>query len=243
VDLPTVAYRLAADPLLPTPQSADGGSMETHRGEGTRLKLAGAVSGLLPTPQAGDGTGGQTSTPDQRRAKGHQLNLPQVAVHDLLPTPVAKEVGTNPARYDEWCAELKEKHGNGNGHGRSLSVEAQRIGLAQSLLPTPTTSDGRGASTGGAHDPSVRVPRLAAAVEVDMPRDAALLPTPCVVDRLSSGGMTLAEWDESRRSQKERGVGSYGPRGDSLGAAVLRAHEGTVDERPDFSSAGARDDG
>jgi DNA (cytosine-5)-methyltransferase 1 len=50
--------------------------------------------------------------------------------------------------------------------------------------------------------------------------------------------MTLEEWDESRRSQKERGVGSFGPRGDSLGAAILRVEEGT--ERPDYSTTKAR---
>ena len=64
-----------------------------------------------------------------------------------------------------------------------------------------------------------------------------LLPTPCVVDRLASGEMTLEEWDKSRRSQKERGVGSFGPRGDSLGAAILRVEEGS--ERPDYSTTKA----
>jgi hypothetical protein len=67
-----------------------------------------------------------------------------------------------------------------------------------------------------------------------------LLPTPCVVDRLATTDMTLEQWDESRRSQKERGVGSFGPRGDSLGAAVLRVEEGTVDQRPDYSSTRRR---
>jgi DNA (cytosine-5)-methyltransferase 1 len=68
--------------------------------------------------------------------------------------------------------------------------------------------------------------------------EGQLLPTPCVVDRLATGEMTLEEWDESRRSQKERGVGSFGPRGDSLGAAILRVEEGT--ERPDYSTTKAR---
>ena len=75
------------------------------------------------------------------------------------------------------------------------------------------------------------------AVSGDEP-GVALLPTPCVVDRLATGEMTLEEWDESRRSQKERGVGSFGPRGDSLGAAILRVEEGT--ERPDYSTTKAR---
>ena len=82
------------------------------------------------------------------------------------------------------------------------------------------------------------VGRSDAAVSGDEPRRVELLPTPCVVDRLATGEMTLEEWDESRRSQKERGVGSFGPRGDSLGAAILRVEEGT--ERPDYSTTKAR---
>lgn len=62
------------------------------------------------------------------------------------------------------------------------------------------------------------------------------------MDRLATTDMTLDQWDESRRSQKERGVGSFGPRGDSLGAAVLRVEEGTVDERPDYSSSSRKSD-
>ena len=54
------------------------------------------------------------------------------------------------------------------------------------LLPTPTTSDSRGARQGGAHDENVRVPRLAAAVEVDLPAELAarrhMLPTPVAQD-------------------------------------------------------------
>jgi hypothetical protein len=38
-------------------------------------------------------------------------------------------------RWDEWTAEMQERHGNGNGHGRSLAIEAMR------LLPTPLKSD------------------------------------------------------------------------------------------------------
>ena len=82
------------------------------------------------------------------------------------------------------------------------------------------------------------VGRSDAAVSGDEPGRVELLPTPCVVDRLATGEMTLEEWDESRRSQKERGVGSFGPRGDSLGAAILRVEEGT--ERPDYSTTKAR---
>lgn len=86
----------------------------------------------------------------------------------------------------------------------------------------------------GRPEPAGIVGGFDVAVSGDEP-GVALLPTPCVVDRLATTDMTLEQWDESRRSQKERGVGSFGPRGDSLGAAVLRVEEGTVDERPDYS--------
>lgn len=55
----------------------------------------------------------------------------------LLPTPAVNDMGEGktPEAWDEWTAEMRERHGNGNGHGRSLSIEAQR------LLPTPTVDD------------------------------------------------------------------------------------------------------
>ena len=55
----------------------------------------------------------------------------------LLPTPVVNDMGEGktPERWDEWTAEMQERHGNGNGHGKSLAIEAQR------LLPTPTCDD------------------------------------------------------------------------------------------------------
>lgn len=94
-------------------------------------------------------------------------------------------------------------------------------------------SGGRVSSTLGGQRPSgaKRSITLSTAVHHN------LLPTPCVVDRLATTDMSLDQWDQSRQSQKERGVGSFGPRGDTLGAAVLRAHSGTVDQRPDYSSS------
>ena len=122
--------------------------------------------------------------------------------------------------------------GNGLPHGMGSTLSQSGSGIA----PLPHTSrnrwdEGRPESAGivGGFD---------AAVSGDEPGRVELLPTPCVVDRLATGEMTLEEWDESRRSQKERGVGSFGPRGDSLGAAILRVEEGT--ERPDYSTTKAR---
>ncbi len=49
---------------------------------------------LLPTPQAADGNGGKTSHPDIRRANGHSINLSEVAVNTLLPTPSLSDIKT-----------------------------------------------------------------------------------------------------------------------------------------------------
>ncbi len=72
------------------------------------------------------------------------------------------------------------------------------------LLPTPTTSDSRGASSGGAHDENVRVPRLAAAMEVDLPRELAeedaLLPTPLAADGGGSHGYGMRNWAQEYAS-------------------------------------------
>jgi DNA (cytosine-5)-methyltransferase 1 len=42
--------------------------------------------------------------------------------------------------WDAWTARMKAAHGNGNGHGKSLSIETQRLAVAD-LLPTPTATD------------------------------------------------------------------------------------------------------
>jgi len=95
----------------------------------------------------------------------------------------------------------------------------------------------------GRPEPARIVGGFDAAIGGDGPVDVPLLPTPCVVDRLATGEMTLDEGDESRRLQKENGVGSFGPRGDSLGAAILRVKHGVINERPDYSTTKARSDG
>ncbi|WP_313673246.1 DNA cytosine methyltransferase [Mycolicibacterium sp.] len=112
-------------------------------------------------------------------------------------------------------------HPGHDGGCPEQGVEHQKKtgGLGQSGNRTGNVVGGSDAALGGDADGGVE-----------------LLPTPCVVDRLATGEMTLDEWDESRRAQKEKGVGSFGPRGDSLGAAVLRVEEGVVDQRPDYST-------
>lgn len=93
-------------------------------------------SSLLGTPTAHP----RTHTP---RPVQHGMQLAnQIA---LLPTPVVNDMGAGktPERWDEWTAEMQEKHGNGNGHGKSLSIEVGR------LLPTPTASMTTGAGTQG----------------------------------------------------------------------------------------------
>ena len=128
-----------------------------------------------------------------------------------------------------------------NSSGRSWRGQSEGLGATSSgrshpLVDAPNSA--RIGSDGGLPESAGIVGRPDAAVSGDEPGRVELLPTPCVVDRLASGEMTLDEWDESRKSQKERGVGSFGPRGDSLGAAVLRVEEGS--ERPDYSTTKAR---
>lgn len=70
------------------------------------------------------------------------------------------------------------QYGANNGGPSQFQRNTLPLNAEVTLLPTPTTSDSRGAKCGGAHDENVRVPRLAAAVEVDLPQEVQLLPTP-----------------------------------------------------------------
>jgi hypothetical protein len=140
--------------------------------------------------------------------------------------------------------------------GGAPSYPAAPAAAGAPLLPTPRATDGTdGPVTNCASVQAIcdgtagRNPRLSEMAAgyllggdpAPQPPPVELLPTPCVVDRLATGDMTLQEWDDqSRRDQKEKGVGSFGPRGDSLGAAVLRVEEGTVDQRPDYSTTKRR---
>ena len=146
----------------------------------------------------------------------------------LLPTPCAQQSGNTPENH------LAKKPGRKVVTDLAILVENGLLESGGALLLTPNADVGR-----GVRSPDGIAKRIAKGDKQFSLEDAvALLPTPCVVDRLASGEMTLDEWDESRKSQKERGVGSFGPRGDSLGAAILRVEEGT--ERPDYSTTKAR---
>ena len=139
-----------------------------------------------------------------------------------------------PQSLDKSGARTSTRDSSGNPSARVQFVGRSPRIESHDASYTP----GEGWDEGRPESARIVVGRSDAAVSGDEPGRVELLPTPCVVDRLATGEMTLEEWDESRRSQKERGVGSFGPRGDSLGAAILRVEEGT--ERPDYSTTKAR---
>jgi hypothetical protein len=203
---------------------------------------------LLPTPNASDCTGGGAH-PDNR--EGHSRQLIDFALlagstawgkyepairrweHLAGPAPAPTEPNKNgnprlSAAFSQWLMGWPDGWVTDPAIGISRNDQLKIVGngvcpqqAAAALRYLMAVATGSGIRTA-----------TAAPVE--------LLPTPCVVDRLATTDMTLEQWDESRRSQKERGVGSFGPRGDSLGAAVLRVEEGTVDQRPDYSSTRRR---
>ena len=93
---------------------------------------ASGCSSLLSTPQARDGKGvpGKGS---------NQANLARDV--SLLPTPAVNDMGAGktPEQWNQLLDKWRAKHRN-NGHGKSLEQEAI------SLLPTPTSRDGKGAN-------------------------------------------------------------------------------------------------
>ena len=99
-DLPTVIS------LLPTPTTADGkgGPGKSANGhDGYNLRTA---VHLLPTPVVSAGSRGGPQDPDKRQAGGRSVNL-QDAVHPLLPTPRATDIGTEGRRSsDGWRPQL-----------------------------------------------------------------------------------------------------------------------------------------
>lgn len=128
---------------------------------------------LLPTPMARD-----HHSPSPAEALRHSPGLPSIG--DLLPTPQAT---------DHMCGTTTLQGRIDSNRQVMLPHVVRELDERVKLLPTPTTSDSRGASCGGAHDESVRVPRLAAAVEVDLPAELAakelkLLPTPTTLDHV-----------------------------------------------------------
>lgn len=162
---------------------------------------------LLPTPTTGDaaGTGYATSWEELTQANGrHRLRDAVAMIHKhnqdmgldeklpLLPTPKAHDGVFGTPRTSGRPIE-KSTH-----LGTIVSLMGIPDDPPVKLLPTPTTSDSRGASSGGAHDENVRVPRLAAAMEVDLPRELAeedaLLPTPLAADGGGSHGYGMRNW-------------------------------------------------
>lgn len=229
--------------LLPTPGTMDDREKRTTHAGGN-LTLQGAVVGvnpvdverhsragrtvaaddgvaLLPTPQRTDGEAGASKTVGGIRPSG------QPRQKDLNPVTV-RELGVK-----RGLEPVEIINGEDDGAVPVLPTD----GGGDDTLPIALNGDGVAVDVSGCVDGHNAFVPVELAGTKPEPR-VALLPTPCVVDRLATGEMTLEEWDESRRSQKERGVGSFGPRGDSLGAAILRVEEGS--KRPDYSTTKAR---
>jgi DNA (cytosine-5)-methyltransferase 1 len=122
LDLDGVAHAVVAEvmPLFQTPQARDGkGTPSPGFNEGN---LHSQIAELLPTPQAADGNGGKTSQPDVRRAAGHSINLSEVAINTLLPTPGLSDVKT-PRRGEELqkCLEGGAKQAGTKIHAINLA--------------------------------------------------------------------------------------------------------------------------
>lgn len=116
-----------------------------------------------------------------------QLAAPQRDDADLRVLADGRDIGrpsTSHSASHGWDEGRPESAGLVGGFNAAVSGDEPGV----ALLPTPTTSDGRGAKCGGAHDENVRVPRLAAAVEVDLPREMELLPTPTTQDGANTAG-------------------------------------------------------
>jgi hypothetical protein len=118
-----------------------------------RATDAPGCSSLLPTPRASPNENRQTRRTPSQEAGTHGLSL-AAEVNHLLPTPVVNDMGEGKTvdRWDEWTAEMQERHGNGNGHGRSLAIEAMR------LLPTPTARDHKDGAGTTWHPEKCRLP-------------------------------------------------------------------------------------
>lgn len=176
-------------------------------------EVRGSSRDLFPTPNAevNGGTRSKEGIAKRIAAGDKQFSLEDAIT--LLPTPVAQEVGTSPERYDQWCVEMKDKHGNGNGHGASLSVEAQRYARGE-LLPTPVNSDAKGSRNstcwrGNADTTNINVGdtitdalwKIAAERgDIDLPDGPArnqLLPTPSTHDKTGARSPeTIAAMDK-----------------------------------------------
>src|SRR4051812_13911279 len=92
-------------PLMATPDASvfnDGQTLEAwqerhererakgYNGNGGGTPLAMQVR-MLPTPDGYDGTRGGAQPPEIRREGGHAVSLQDVALYELMPTPVARD--------------------------------------------------------------------------------------------------------------------------------------------------------
>lgn len=149
---------------MPTPLARDWHS-PTNTGRALTRRVAGSlpdtVVRLMPTPVARDGHGGRP--PAQRRARGGQINLRDVATElpatipatpacrpavtaaaaapapvltRLLPTPAASNPndGENPTGWLARRARHRARGINGNGCGMPLAIAVR-------LLPTPLAAE------------------------------------------------------------------------------------------------------
>ena len=135
-----------------------------RRGAGDRQPLT-----LLRTPTAQLAINGGSQHPDKRKAGGHGPTLADEVEH-LLPTPAAcnPNDGESPETWLARRERVKLTASNGNGMGMPLSIAVQ-------LLPTPVTTDAKGAAPGDLRRNSPGLRAL-----------ADLIPTPSVAD--AAGG-------------------------------------------------------
>ena len=113
----------------------DGDGGAAGRTAPARVAGSGAAVTLFPTPRASDGEKGG---PGQRGSSG-DLMLPSAVA--LLPTPAVNDMGEGKTVewWDEWAPRQQSSDGRPAPHGKSLAIEAQR------MLPTPVTTDAKGA--------------------------------------------------------------------------------------------------
>jgi DNA (cytosine-5)-methyltransferase 1 len=172
--------------LLPTPVVADseGGR---YNSDGHQDTLPGTAR-LLPTPGAYDGDRGGARTVDERKDGGHSVNLQDVAVHGLLPTPVAGDAKATRNR----TARRTKIPPTGIHSGDTLHD------ILVPLLPTPVAHPSGNTPEGHLRKKPGRevVTDLAILTENDLIETGGrLLPTP--TSALADGGQTSRGGDRA----------------------------------------------
>jgi hypothetical protein len=161
-------------------------------------------SSLLPTPQAIDGHPKRSvseGAAQRRMDKGKQAGLPELVALHLLPTPNAGNFNDG-EDLDSWEARKQanlERYGNGNGMGTPLS-------MAVKMLPTPTSSDRKGASAPvGRSRPDGREYTMGDSRLADV---ADLLPTPRVGGSNRNSRSALTGENHEKHGRTARGSAS-----------------------------------